>query len=283
MAIKGIDVSAYQGVIDWKRVKAAGIGFAIIRVGLTHYQGGLTPDARFEENIKGALAAKIPVGVYAFSYDLSPEAARISAKKVLEAVKGYALTYPIWFDQEYGERVNALSRLERTEICAAFCREIESAGYYSGIYASRDWFLNWLDDKSLSAFDHWVAAYRQDLPEVTHETSGYTGAHGMWQYTVLGTVGTKGRDYQTYGRIDGIDANVDVNVSYRDYPSIIRNAGLNGLSPENEPETDSPAVNGPPEPDYKALYEAAQSEIAGLKEQLAKAKTLTAQLLEVLE
>lgn len=82
----GIDVSKHNGRIDWQAVKSGGIGFAILRVGYTHYEGGLTVDDRFAENIEGALAAGIPVGVYAYAYDLSAGAARISAEKVLEVV-----------------------------------------------------------------------------------------------------------------------------------------------------------------------------------------------------
>lgn len=244
--MKGIDVSRHNGKIDWAAVKSGGIDFAIVRIGFTHYQGGLTLDECFPENMKGAAAAKIPVGVYAYAYDLSPEAARISAQRVLEAVSPYRLEYPIWYDQEYEAKLLALSKEQRTEICRAFLDAVQKGGYYAGLYASRDWLETKVDGADLLAYDKWVAAYRSDLPDPGDAVSGYSGAHGIWQYTVIGSAGTKGRDYWTSGSVPGVAGNCDLNVSYKDYPAIIRAAGLNRLG-------DDGII--PTEPNYKTLYE----------------------------
>lgn len=227
--IKGIDVSRHQGKIDWGKVKAAGVDFAILRVGWTHYDGGLTADDRFHENAEGATAAGLPIGVYAYGYDLTAEAARIGAERVLEAIRPYRLEYPVWYDQEYEEKIAALTRQQRTDVCQAFMDTIQAGGYYTGLYASRDWLERMVYDQQLIHYDKWVAAYRFDLDPPGEERSGYLGTHGMWQYTVIGRQGTKGVHYWTEGEIPGIAANCDLNVSYRDYPAVIRGAGLNHL------------------------------------------------------
>ncbi len=255
--MKGIDVSRHNGAVDWKAVKEGGIAFAIIRIGYTHYEGGLTVDDRFTENIQGALAAGIPVGVYAYAYDLSEDAARISAGKVLEAVAPYRLEYPVWYDQEYEAKLLALSKEQRTGICRAFLDAVQQGGYYAGLYASRDWLENKLDGAPLAAYDKWVAAYRFDLPEPGSEKSGYDGAHGLWQYTVIGASGTRGKDFWTPGSVPGVAGNCDLNIAYKDYPAIIRAAGLNRL-PSQHPPGDG-TVQIP-----RALWDEIRSTLLGL-------------------
>jgi len=248
--LKGIDVSKHQGAIDWKKVKEAGIQFAILRAGWTHYQGGLSPDSRFAEYIKGAQEAGIPVGVYVYGYDLTPQAAKIAAEKVVELIRPYKLEYPVWYDQEYEPEILALSKAQRTEICRVFLDTVQQAGYYTGLYASKDWLENMVDGDVLAPYDKWVASYRFELPWPSYEKSGYSGSHGIWQYTVIGVQGTKGKDYWTTGNVSGISTNCDLNISYLDYPQIIQKAGLNHLketgtapaepppSPENVPDTE---------------------------------------------
>jgi len=272
--VKGIDVSKHQGKIDWQAVKASGIGFAILRVGFTHYEGGLTLDERFEENAKGAAAAGIPIGVYAYGYDLTPEAARISAARVLAEIAPYRLEYPVWYDQEYEPKLLALSNVQRTAICTAFMDAVQQAGYYTGLYASRDWLERMVDGRQLVSYDKWVAAYRFDLAEPGAEQSGYLGTHGIWQYTVIGQQGLKGRDYWTAGRVPGVAGNCDLNVAYRDYPAIIRSAGLNRLEPKGPPAAEQPEESGgDPAPELAALREKAARYdrlVAGIRALLAQ-------------
>ena len=207
--IYGIDVSRYQGEIDWAGVATSEIRFAMIRAGYSGSRGGVTVDARFHRNAQGALEAGLPIGLYVYSYDETPEAARASARGLLKLAEGYRVEYPLVLDFEdaiYGEK----TRDENTSIARAFLEEIEAGGYYAMLY-SYTWFLdNNLDMSDLRQFDVWVADYR--------ETLGYRGDVGMWQYSSKGCV-------------IGFDGNVDLDVAYRDYPQRIREAGLNHLQP----------------------------------------------------
>ena len=214
--MKGIDVSQWQGAIDWPRVKAAGIQFAILRAGLRGYapEGKLAADARFGENARGAIAAGIPVGAYFFSQATTPEEAREEARYCLELVRPYRLDFPVYIDVEYTDvyphgRADSLTTEARTAAVTAFCQEVEAAGYYAGIYASSAWFAQRLGDVSL--YDKWIAKW-DGKP---------TAAHGMWQYT-------------NAGQVDGIAAPVDLDEAFRDYPRIIRGAGLNQPQAETE-------------------------------------------------
>lgn len=219
---KGIDVSEHQGEINWRVVKNAGIDFAIIRIGWTHHQGGLTLDRRFKQNMSGAKNAGVPVGVYAYAYDLSPQAAVISAQKVCSILNQYQLKYPVYYDQEYEKCLTVLPRQIRTDICRAFLSTLESAGYYAALYASKDWLENWVYDAQLIRYDKWVAQYAQSC--------GYSGDHGIWQYGILGDKGIIGKDFTVWGSIPGIQTNCDANICYKNYPQIIKNAKLNGWS-----------------------------------------------------
>lgn len=208
--IKGIDVSKHQGVINWTKVKDDGVKFALIRAGYTHYEGGLTVDEKFKQNIEGAAKAGIDVGVYVYSYDHSAAAAKTAAGKLLELIKPYKLTYPVIFDMEYEEfnKTTGKGKLN-TDICTAFLSEIEKAGYYAMLYASTDFFKNYLDGTRLAKYDKWVAQYG---PKCT-----YSGSYGIWQYS-------------STGRVGGISGNVDMNWSYREYPELIQKNKLNHLS-----------------------------------------------------
>ena len=214
--MKGIDVSQWQGAIDWAKVKAAGVEFALIRAGLRGYapEGRLAEDARFRENAEGAIAAGIPVGVYFFSQATTPEEGREEARYCLELVRPYRLDFPVYIDSEYANaqrtgRADGLSKEARTAAVAAFCQEMEEAGYYAGIYASESWFAQQLGE--VSRYDKWIANW-----------AGKPAApHGIWQYS-------------TTGRVDGIAAPVDLDEAYKDYPAIIQAAGLN--RPQEEAE-----------------------------------------------
>jgi GH25 family lysozyme M1 (1,4-beta-N-acetylmuramidase) len=214
---KGIDVSEHQGNIDWTSVKTAGIDFAIIRAGWTHYEGGLTIDDCFHDNIDRAQSSAIPVGAYVYGYDLSCESARISAEKVIDVLRPYQLEYPVYYDQEYEQRINALSAQTRTDICRTFLDALEQAGYYSAMYASKDWLEHWVYDEQLSHYDKWVAQY---APSCT-----YLKNYGAWQYGIIGSVGTMQKDYTICGSIPGIKGNCDLDIAYQNYPAIIKTPG----------------------------------------------------------
>ena len=197
---QGIDVSKWQPQIDWQKVKADGIDFAIIRVGFCYNNGALKLDSAFMQHIKGALAAGLDVGVYLYSYATTAQAARRAAQEVVKAVKPYKLTYPIAFDIEYESIYTGGSKQVNTEICKAFLEEVEQAGYYAMLYCSKDFLDSYLYPAQLTAYDKWIAQYAGKCT-CKHP-------YGIWQYT-----GT--------GRVNGIVGDVDRDIAYKDYPSII--------------------------------------------------------------
>ena len=208
MQANGIDVSKYQGKIDWAAVKASGkADFAIIRAGYGRAINQIDPF--FADNYKGCKAVGMPVGAYWYSYATDVESARNEAKTCLEAIRDKQFEYPVWFDQEYEPRIKALTDQQRTDIVKAFCETLEAAGYYTGLYCSRDWLTNYLLPGQLKAYDVWVAAYGTDPGKVPLP-------YGMWQYS-------------SKGRVPGISGNVDLDIAYKDYPAIIKGAHLNGF------------------------------------------------------
>ena len=194
----GIDVSKWQQEIDWEKVAAAGVQFAIIRCGYRGSASGcLVEDPYFVRNIEGAKNAGIRVGVYFFTQAVNEVEAVEEASMVATLCRDYELDYPVFIDTEGAGgqgRADALSVDERTAVCNAFCKTIESEGYEAGIYASRCWFYEKLHDDELQDYFLWVAEYRNEPI--------YTGNYKMWQYT-------------SSGYIDGISTRVDMDISYR--------------------------------------------------------------------
>lgn len=193
----GIDVSKWNGDIDWDKVKAEGVEFAIIRAG---YRGSVTgsivQDPKFEENMRGATAAGIQVGAYFFTQAVNEVEAVEEASAVLRLVREYSLDYPIFIDTEGAGgsgRADGLDKETRTLVCEAFCRTVSNAGIRGGVYASRNWYNNNLDMKRLDAYYIWLAEYRS--------TPLYQGYYQMWQHS-------------SKGRVDGIKGNVDLDIAY---------------------------------------------------------------------
>lgn len=208
MSFKGIDVSKWQGVIDWQKVKNAGIDFAMIREGY----GKKDPnqiDKKFEENFSGAKSVGIGVGVYHYSYADSVKDAINEAHFCLENIRNRPLEYPVVIDIEDREMLK-LSNRQRTDIVKAFCDEIERNGYYAMFYCNLNWLNNYLYAQELTPrYDLWLAQWGVSFPAVSC---------GIWQYTSNGTV-------------DGISGNVDMNVANRDYPTLMKVKGCNNLTP----------------------------------------------------
>lgn len=194
----GIDVSSYQGDIDWKRVKEDGVEFAIIRVGIRGYgTGKLVEDECFKANIEGAIKEGIEVGVYFFSQAITTKEAKEEAEFVCERIKDYDLSYPVIFDTEHVSASSArtnkanLSADERTDIALAFCDYVEEEGYESMIYSNKRWYLRKLNLEKLDKKRIWLAQYSSDLD--------YPFKFEIWQYSCE-------------GRVDGIEGNVDLNI-----------------------------------------------------------------------
>ena len=203
MSIKGIDVSKWQGVIDFAKVKNTGIDFAIIREGYGKDQ----TDKKFEQNYSNAKNVGLNVGVYHYSYADSVEDAKKEAQFCISNLKNKQLEYPIVFDIEDKEQLK-LNNRQRTDIVKAFCDELEKNGYYAMYYCNLNWFKNYLNKNDLAKYDLWLAQWNGDKPSYSC---------GIWQYS-------------SAGKINGISGNVDLNVSYKDYASIMRTKGLNGFN-----------------------------------------------------
>ena len=207
MTLKGIDVSKYQGNIDWQRVKASGIDFAILRLG---YTGTLTRkptlDAKFKRNYAQSVAVGVNIGVYYYSTATTLKQAQKEAQFVIKQLKGKKLQYPVYIDTEDAMQAK-LSKNALTAIVKEFCEIMEQAGYYVGIYSNKYWFASQLNDKEIKAYDKWVAQYNSKCT--------YSGDYGIWQHS-------------DRGKVDGIKGYVDLNKCYRNYPTIIKRAKLNG-------------------------------------------------------
>lgn len=193
----GIDVSKWQKDIDWEAVAASGVTFAIIRCGYRGSSTGcLVEDPYFLRNIQGAKDAGIEVGVYFFTQAVNEVEAVEEASMVVSLCRDYELDYPVFIDTESAGgngRADQLDAAERTAVCRAFCTTMQNAGYQAGVYASRNWYYERLEDEQLQEYVLWNAEYR--------EAPLYTGNYSIWQYT-------------SNGHIDGINTRVDLNLSY---------------------------------------------------------------------
>lgn len=194
----GIDVSKWNGNIDWQAVSNSGVSYVIIRCGYRgSSEGKLIEDPMFAANIKGATAAGLKVGVYFFTQAVDEVEAVEEASMVLELVKGYKISYPIFLDVEpSGGRADSIDTATRTAVCRAFCETIQGAGYTAGVYANKTWLTSKLNAGNLSRYKIWLAQYAA--------TPTYTGKYDMWQY-------------KSTGSVSGIKGNVDMNLSYLGY------------------------------------------------------------------
>lgn len=199
-AIAGIDVSAHQGEIDWDRVRAAGMQFAIIRCGFRGYsEGTLNEDERFRENIDGARDAGLSVGVYFYSQALSEDEAVEEAEYVLSLLNGRTLALPVFFDWEEtdkeGSRTRNQANYEVGQYALAFCKRIEEAGYHAGTYFNQIYGYTVMQLEQLKSYALWLAEYRS-APQFLYDIK-------YWQYT--------GK-----GRVDGVSTDVDLDLLFPD-------------------------------------------------------------------
>lgn len=195
---KGVDVSKYQADIDWEKVAADGVEFAMLRLGFRGMgtNGTCELDPYFIQNIEGALAAGIEVGVYFFSQAITVEEAVEEAEFVIQYLKDYPITYPVAYDTEAitsypSARANRMPKELRTDCAIAFMDTIAAAGYKPMLYANTGWLIMKLDLERLSAYDLWYAYYGDDIYYPYHFT--------MWQYT-------------SSGKVNGIPGTVDMNI-----------------------------------------------------------------------
>ncbi len=202
--LKGIDVSVHNGSIDWNKVKADGVQFAILRAGYGKLAS--QKDERFEGFYSGAKAVGMPVGCYWYSYATTADEARQEAEVCLSVIKGKQFEYPIYFDLEE-QKAFATGKENCSAMVRAFCGKLEKAGCWAGLYMSRSPFNSYMEDDIKTKYALWLAEYSTKL--------NYDGEVGMWQYS-------------STGRVNGISGNVDLDIGYTNYPERVKSAGLNG-------------------------------------------------------
>ena len=223
MATKMIDVSTWQGNMDWYKAKADGVQGAIIRAGYGRYAA--QKDEKFERNYTNAKAAGGPIGAYWYSYATSVDAARAEAETCLGILKGKQFEYPIYYDLE-DPSMTGCGRSLLTQIAVTWCEAMEAAGYFVGIYCNPNWLSNYLDYSTIKKYTLWLAQWDSASPDYDCD---------IWQYT-------------SKGRVSGISGYVDMNWGYRDFPTEIKNGKFNGYNgsgsstpsgPEKKPVTDA--------------------------------------------
>ena len=197
MEYKGMDVSSYQGDIDWAKVKSAGIDFVMIRAGF-----GKTADSKCIQNIRGALNHQIQVGLYWFSYAVNEREAEEEAARLIETAHGWKISYPLAFDYEdasvryAADNGVTVTKTLATAMADAFCKAVAAAGYTPMVYSNPDFLTRYIDFSSLGEDCRlWLAEWGVSKPSY---------AASIWQYV-------------SGGRVDGVPAAVDLDVSYESY------------------------------------------------------------------
>ena len=198
----GIDVSFFDGAIDWNAVKAQGIEFAIIRVGGRGWtSGAIYDDSRTQEYLRGARAAGVKIGVYFYSTAIDRREAVEEANMTLRVLDGISLEYPIFIDMEFsGEypkgRSDQLSPSERADIVIAFCETVQNSGYRAGVYASQNYLKAYIDYHSVDQYTVWLASYTAN-----NKLPRFYERYDIWQFS-------------DRGRVNGIRSDVDMNAIY---------------------------------------------------------------------
>ncbi len=230
-----IDVSSWQGDIDWEHVAASGIDYAIIRI-----CSGAREDTRWVENYNGATAAGIQVGVYLFNYATTPEGAAREAEALLDALDGRELDLPVYYDLEYSA-VAATGRDNIRNMANTFLATVSAEGYDVGIYCNVNWYRNYIDHKNINTDLYWIASYGTN-DGYMHTRPSIDETMTAWQYTSVLHV------YGISGRVDG-------NVWYG-YPD-----SAQGVAQEN-PQPSAPSVSR----DYNVIYRVRTAETGWLPE-----------------
>lgn len=213
-----IDVSKWQGAMNWATVKNAGVNHAMIRAGYGNSVRQIDP--QFKRNAAQCIALGIDWGVYWYSYATSPEQARQEARCCLQVIQGLKPTMPVAYDIEYEPGILALDNATRTAMVKAFLEEVEAAGYYGILYASTNFIQTKLNWRELTQYDVWAAQYGSKCTSPL--------PFGIWQYSSQNALG-----------IPGFGKSLDCNHVYKDYPAIIQRAGLNGFTaPDPNPAPD---------------------------------------------
>ena len=212
MSKKGIDVSEFQGKVDWEKVKNSGVEFAILRCGYG-MDFSNQDDVEYERNANECERLGIPYGVYLMSYANTVEKARSEAEHVLRLIEGRKISLGVWHDIEDNGTSGAINKETLTNIINTFCNTIKNAGHRVGVYASLNWLENKIEKTIKDNYDIWVAQY--------YSKCEYEGKYIMWQHT-------------SSGKVNGISTNVDMNILYEDLPVINNNDNNNSKTNNSE-------------------------------------------------
>jgi len=209
MKLLGIDVSKYQGNINWTKVAADNIKFAIIRAG--YGRTATQKDEYFEANYSGASAAKLPVGVYWYSYATNVSGAEAEAEACLKVIRGKTFQYPVFYDMEEDKQA-ALGKTTCTNLAIAFCNKIAAAGYKTGVYGNKYFLTNYIDFNRLGKYYVWLAHYTT--------TTDFSKRYDMHQFS-------------STGRVNGISGKVDLNYGYTEFAGSSDSTNTPGPSAPN--------------------------------------------------
>lgn len=232
--MKGIDVSVYQGDIDFEQVKSAGIDYVVIKAGVS-----TRTDDNYETNYQKAKDAGLYVGFYWYCYGETISEIEAEAAACIEALKGKPFEYPIYMDFEEQSQLN-LGKDFCTEAVKTFCNKLEKAGYFVGLYTSTSFLDSVIDDYVKEKYTLWVADWRGYC--------GYNGKYDMWQYGAGYVPGINGKTdfnvfdigYDTDYPSSVVEDGVDLDYAYMDFPSVIVANGYNNNSKSNIPWEEDP-------------------------------------------
>lgn len=231
MKVFGIDVSKWQGNFNFAKAKKEGVEFAIIKAGGS--DGGYYKDPKFERNYKEAKKQGLNVGAYYFCTLTSVNDAKNEAKHFIECIKGKQFELPVYVDVEHKTSMKKAGKKQLTDAIIEFCEVMEKAGYWVGIYSSKSYFSTYMEDKRLQNYAHWVAQWTK--------TCTYTNKKvlGMWQF------GGETNVIRT-NKVAGVVC--DQNYMLVDYPTMIKNAGLNGFKKTVTKPVPAPTPKPTPQP-----------------------------------
>lgn len=238
MAVKGVDISEFNGGVNFDAVKAAGAEFVILRTGLgSDYPG--QQDKNFGVYVTACEKAGIPYGVYHYGYAKNRQGGIDEAKHCLRLLNGRKPLYGVWYDMEDNSTLGG----DLLGAAQGFCDTIEAAGLYAGVYASLNWWNNYLTAPGFNQYDRWVAQYYSECQ--------YKGEYGIWQYTDAWVIGGK--------KFDG-------NYAYKDYPAIVK-----AMSGETEEEDDEMSTYEKWK-EYQSRYEQEQAKkpVSGWADDIVK-------------